>query len=584
MRQLNTKARVGIALVVSFLITGLYFAIVYRSFPIVYEINDDVAMRNVAAGVITGEPDAHLMFVKYLLGLVIAGLYRAIPGFDWYGITMIGTILFSFAMVLYRGFVSAKSALWKASYTGLVLLFFTCVGLQHIVAFQFTVVAAFAGAAGIFLFYTAESEDKFQIVLEEGISVFLLLLCLLVRESVFIMVLPMAALCFWAKYGTFDFKKKFPVVLKHLAVPITLFAGIVLIMGVEKVAYDSDEWETFLDYNSDRASIMDYYGLLNYEENAEFYDSMALTPEEVENLQRYSLYLTDEVYPEKMHELAVNAKEMQLQPYSLKDQIFMGAKKVYDHFRDEGYAPAHVISFILMAGTLIFSLLKDKKQFLVTLALCAVMGVLWLYLGYKGRIVDRVGYAMYLVTSMSMLAVGYRLLFTGSNKKGSKWLNSFVVIAVCAVLTVLAGQKIEAVKERMAWRFVHNQEFLEVNHYMAEHPENVYFMTTFSIETYTDNFTIHRDFDFSNLLSVGGWHTFSPLENVKCEKLGITESKKDIVETQNVYVISLEAVNLRYMDRFYTSVYGEDYLGRELIETLNYGGNNFEVYDFEIEE
>lgn len=61
-------------------------------------------------------------------------------------------------------------------------------------------------------------------------------------------------------------------------------------------------------------------------------------------------------------------------------------------------------------------------------------------------------------------------------------------------------------------------------------------MTTFSIETYTDNFTVKRDFTFSNLLSVGGWHTFSPLENAKCAKLGITDPKKDIVTKDNVYV------------------------------------------------
>lgn len=83
---------------------------------------------------------------------------------------------------------------------------------------------------------------------------------------------------------------------------------------------------------------------------------------------------------------------------------------------------------------------------------------------------------------------------------------------------------------------------------MAEHGENVYFMTTFSIETYTDNFTVKRDFDFSNLLSVGGWHTFSPLENEKNAKMGIQDPKSDIVKKDNVYVISLENINLRYMD------------------------------------
>ena len=105
--------------------------------------------------------------------------------------------------------------------------------------------------------------------------------------------------------------------------------------------------------------------------------------------------------------------------------------------------------------------------------------------------------------------------------------------------------------------------------YMAEHPENVYFMTTFSIETYTDNFTVKRDFTFSNLLSVGGWHTFSPLENAKCAKLGITDPKKDIVTKDNVYVISLENINLRYMDRYFESIYGGQYRGRELADTLN---------------
>ena len=60
-------------------------------------------MRNVAAGVITGMPDAHLLHVKYCLGLLIASLYRIAPGLDWYGLTMIGIIMFAFSVILYRG-------------------------------------------------------------------------------------------------------------------------------------------------------------------------------------------------------------------------------------------------------------------------------------------------------------------------------------------------------------------------------------------------------------------------------------------------------------------------------------------------
>ena len=64
----------------------------------------------------------------------------------------------------------------------------------------------------------------------------------------------------------------------------------------------------------------------------------------------------------------------------------------------------------------------------------------------------------------------------------------------------------------------------------------------------------------------------------------ITDPKSDIVEKDNVYVISLENVNLRYMDRYFESRYGERYLGRTLVDTLSYGNMNFEVYDFSVEE
>ena len=72
------------------------------------------------------------------------------------------------------------------------------------------------------------------------------------------------------------------------------------------------------------------------------------------------------------------------------------------------------------------------------------------------------------------------------------------------------------------------------------------------------------------------------VENEKCRELGISDPKTDIVEKDYVYVISLENVNLRYMDRYYTSIYGDDYLGRELVDTLDYGERVFEVYDFEV--
>ena len=50
MRRMGTKARMAAAFLLAFLITAVYFILVYQSLPFIYDINDDVAMRNVAAG------------------------------------------------------------------------------------------------------------------------------------------------------------------------------------------------------------------------------------------------------------------------------------------------------------------------------------------------------------------------------------------------------------------------------------------------------------------------------------------------------------------------------------------------------
>lgn len=599
MRQ--TGKRHLAALLLSFLITGIYFVLAYQSIPFIYDINDDVAMRNVAAGVITGAPDAHLLHMKYVLGLVIAGCYRMIPGFDWYGMVLIGIMLFALAMILYRGLASKQGLLWKLCYSVIALLLFTCAGLRHVAAFQWTVTAAIAGAAGIYLFYTADKGNRFWDWAEEGIGAFLILLSLAVRDDVFLMVLPLAALCFWGKYGSvqktetvkgIQWKpwqtlkihcKGWSITLEHMGILMGLAAGILILMGAEALAYSSPEWREFCVYNVNREAIMDYYGLENYEEDPEFFDSLGITKEEAENLQRYSLYLVDDLYSEKMAVLSEHFREVYIREHPLKQRISTAVQKIDEHLGKDSYHPVNLLCLVMTAVVLGFSCGKNRRQLGLAIFLTSIWALYWFYLGYRNRIVERVGFALYLLMLLVMLAIWYRTVFleNGEKEAGSrreKLPGRVLAAGACVVLALLSGPEWKSVKENNTERRDYNLEFLDVNRYMAEHMENVYFMTTFSIETYTDNFTISRDFAFTNLLSVGGWHTFSPLENVKNEKLGITDPKRDMAETEGVYLISLEQVNLRYMDRYYESVYGDEYQGMELVDKLDYGERIFEVY------
>lgn len=43
-------------------------------------------MRAIASGALTGKPDAHLVYMKYMLGKVIVLFYKLFPKYNCYGI------------------------------------------------------------------------------------------------------------------------------------------------------------------------------------------------------------------------------------------------------------------------------------------------------------------------------------------------------------------------------------------------------------------------------------------------------------------------------------------------------------------
>ena len=55
------------------------------SFDFYYDLNDDVLMHDIMAGIYTGTPDGHNMQTLYPLGALIALCYRVCGSFPWYG-------------------------------------------------------------------------------------------------------------------------------------------------------------------------------------------------------------------------------------------------------------------------------------------------------------------------------------------------------------------------------------------------------------------------------------------------------------------------------------------------------------------
>lgn len=102
-------------------------------------------------------------------------------------------------------------------------------------------------------------------------------------------------------------------------------------------------------YNTDRGS---HHGLLwtsNYETDPAIYDELGISPEEAENLQRYSLYLADNLYPEKMAALARHEKEAYTASHPLKERLSTAFTEIYEHFTKDTYHPANLIAIAVIA-------------------------------------------------------------------------------------------------------------------------------------------------------------------------------------------------------------------------------------------
>ena len=250
--------------------------------PMLYAVNDDVIMRTIASGELTGTPDGHLIYVQYAVGVMIAFLYKIYKHIDWYGCFMQLVLFFCTGLLVWR----AKKIFKDNIFFGIVTLFavFMVAIFENIVCFQFTVVSAVAGAAAIFYYWTIDTNQK-NYRREYLIVLLLAWLSFGLRGNVFIMALPFAGIAFLFK----NTKWKEKLILCAL-----LFAGLLSITVIEKAAYATPEWDNYYDFNEyGTVPLYDYYGFPSYEENKEFYESIGLQEYDLKNLEEYNLYFVD---------------------------------------------------------------------------------------------------------------------------------------------------------------------------------------------------------------------------------------------------------------------------------------------------
>lgn len=504
-----------------------FLLIIFLLIPVTYAINDDVAMRDIASGAMSGKPDYHLVFVKAALGIVLSAAYRYFPGIDWYGLSWMGFIILSGVLILWK-FLSACEKKGKNLPVAAVffLLLFTLTFLSHLVSFQFTVTAGILAGAAIFVYSLDDSSGKKE-YLTAVLVIVLIWLSFCVRENVLMMAVPFGGLIILYKKES---------VRKKAVMALIVAAGLAGIMALEFSVYSGEEWTAYKEYNMARSVIYDYYGVPSYEENKEFYDSIGLQEYDVVNLERYHLALVDGLEEGKMQQIAEYARQLYIKETSFFTRIKSGIKMAIHGELNKETVILNLITKLLILLNLVWGFKKNKKYFLSNIGFLLCEGLLVLYLGYEGRLPERVMAALLFIELLSALGIflkEYKSENCGIMQKAPQW----VMRAALILLIITAGWKFLQIRIDQTNRFASNIEYRKLQTFYQENPENVYFISVNWIAGYSDNFQLCREFSLSNGFNLGGWTTYMPVHEQGLQCFGIENEDVALIEKDNVYLI-----------------------------------------------
>ena len=152
---------------------AFYILLFFYRAPL-FVLNDDVAIESILSGAYSGTPDMHTVYMGVGLSFILSLLYRLIPFIPWFGLFCIIVVILSTAVVLKKNEIAGAA---------FILFFFgSCALMPH-----YTVVAACAGAAGLFML---SGHAKEEAVADIWAALIMLLLCYQIRMQVFLMFVP----------------------------------------------------------------------------------------------------------------------------------------------------------------------------------------------------------------------------------------------------------------------------------------------------------------------------------------------------------------------------------------------------------
>ena len=519
----------------AFLMNSVILVSLLVLFRPVAETNDDMALAMFANGA-RGFYDAHLIYSNYLLGCILAGLYRVAGSVVWAFVLQYFVLFCSFTAIAYVMLCRLKNqiAIWLSA---VVIYFFAYEGYVHL---QFTKTAGIATAAGVFLlFYVIESEKTFRKAWIAGY----LLTCagFMYRMQQFLVVFALMSGIgvFWLFNVIRDRRGRIrPMLLRCAGV----FAGLAILIGglfaADRLAYRSQGWQEYFEYNKQLTELIDY-GFPDYRENRSTYKELGINRNAYLLYRRWNYADTEKFTPEIMRSLVERKPEKHMSLQTIKDfllEVPPGFLKRFCFW-----------CFLLVFAGWLFWGIHTGNAFAALIYEILLLGAVYLYLYYLGRyLYNRVDVGLWIAAILLLL-----WMFRPGD---SSFTNKLGLLAFLPVLCLTQAVWKDSWRWNTEPKAQRMQEMRTVLTDIYEDTEHIYLAKsgTISYSACYDVFEAMPVGIAQNVFSLGGWPTLTPWYFEKLESAGIDNPYRDMIGNDKVYLIDQDIDStLKYLRKYY---------------------------------
>lgn len=597
-------------LICAIVFTAFIGILTFVCFPPFLATNDDVMLKAIVSGEITGSPEAHLIYIMYPLGLILKLFYSITKAVPWYDFFMMGIHLAAYVLLMIRvgevvidldknihfglnGNASRKVNNQVPGKVGRFApalvsiaggLLFLIVDYKYLVLHQYTSLAATLVAVALFYVLTARIKDG-ALSLKDCIIVgILLILTLWMRKQVFIMAVPLFVLAVVYRVlegfskkshsskgekGTEDNQSNVQVDsqeslrecdsgktdrqnhMKWLIFPAVIVAVVLLSILTDELAYSGEEWKSFLAYNDARTDVYDYYGFPNYGEYTEEYDALGIKESDLYPLGEWDLALFEDCKKDSMQELADFTGSVWKNIHYQKWEIRHTAVNVLNLIIFQDVQPiGWILAVVSVLSPVLLFIMKRRKAAVVILFALLYEGAFVTYFVFRTRFPERVSYGLYLMIFAFILAVVLRELEGILKENHIQKIMRAVPIAIIVILTISAIIRIRLFQPTYEETRLQALNWEECNSYFANHPEKVYYLKTATFAPFGEKMFKSSTFEEGNILRMGTWIMGSPLYDAQLGSRG-NKPWEAIVTDDNVYYVQDPAIDTEWIVNFY---------------------------------